>query len=128
MSNKVNKYMKQYEERNYAPKARKVTKSDLQEYINRGESRKATEASCSDSAEQSRKEQEDQMIRDMLNSSASKLDEIPKQIGEEDEERREEDAGKAHRQRRQRVSLSDKRGCEAEESRPVKQTKRKSKA
>ncbi len=58
--------MKQYQERNYAPKTRKVTKSDLQKYINRDESREVTETSGSNSVECSRQEQEEIKSIDLL--------------------------------------------------------------
>lgn len=76
MSNKVNKYMQQYQERNYAPKARKIQKSDLAKYCDRSESGKAAETGNSDSVQQSWKEQEDQMIRELSYSSRCDFDEI----------------------------------------------------
>ncbi len=123
-SNKVNKYMKQYEERNYAPKARKVTKSDLAEYINRSEGRQAAEASSGDSAEQSREEKE---VTIPCYGKVVVVTEEVVFIGEQNEESRKEDVGKAHKQRRQRVPRSDQGRCEAEESRPVRKTKCKKK-
>jgi hypothetical protein len=51
--------MDMYEERNYAPRQRKIEKSDLQEYLDRSKIWKTSETSCSDSDECSREEQEE---------------------------------------------------------------------
>lgn len=57
----VNKYLDQYKERNYAPKQRKIEKSDLTKHCNRSESRKTTETSCGNSDECGREEQKEEV-------------------------------------------------------------------
>ncbi len=59
VSNKVKKYMKQYQERNYAPKTRKIEKSDLSKHSHGSAFRQTNEASSGDSLQQSGQEQEE---------------------------------------------------------------------
>lgn len=63
-SAKVIKYLSQYGERNYAPKVRKIEKCDLKQYQNRDACRQATETSCSNSDEQSRKIKEEKVANE----------------------------------------------------------------
>lgn len=56
--------MSKYEERNYAPKARKLEKSDFKQYSNRSESWEASSSGCCDSLQKSREEQEE--IREII--------------------------------------------------------------
>jgi len=58
-SKKCQKYMNKYEERNYAPKNRKIEKSDISKYSNGNSRRETSESSSCDSLQQSRKEQEE---------------------------------------------------------------------
>lgn len=96
-SNKVNKYLNQYQERNYAPKTRKIQKGDLAKYCYRGQSGKATEASDCHSIQQSRQEQEkvDLLTLDLLELKAKDVEWYGKTvlvteqcvyIGDDDEE------------------------------------------
>ena len=57
-SGKHHKYMKQYGERNYAPKIRKLEKNDIKKHSNRSESRETSKTSCCDSLLKGRKEPE----------------------------------------------------------------------
>ncbi len=54
-------YISKYQERNYAPKIRKLEKSDIKKHQNRDESRKETEPSNCNSNVQSGKEQEEKI-------------------------------------------------------------------
>jgi hypothetical protein len=58
-SSKFEKYMKKYQEKNYASKVRKIEKSDLGKYCDRSSIRKTSEASSSDFIQQSRKIEEE---------------------------------------------------------------------
>lgn len=97
---KIEKYMRQYNERNYAFKERKLEKRDLVKYINRSECRQTAEASCGDSDEQSRK--------------------IKEEIEVKNEEVRKEDVGQTYQQGRQGISKSNQGRCKIEESHPCK--------
>lgn len=70
VSAKVKKYMAPYNERNYAPKERKIEKSDLRKYPYRSPRWQATEASCGDSLQQSGTEQEEEIDGPSQNSPA----------------------------------------------------------
>ncbi len=59
ISSKCQKYMNQYQERNYAPKVRKVEKGDIRKHSNGSEIGKTSETSCSNSIQQSREKQEE---------------------------------------------------------------------
>lgn len=55
--------MNKYEERNYAPRQRKIEKSDLQKHSDRSESRQTCETSSSHSLFCSRQEQKEEIIQ-----------------------------------------------------------------
>lgn len=65
VSSKCQKYMKQYEERNYAPKVRKLEKNDIQKHCDRSSGRQACESSRSDSLFCSEKVQEKEINEDL---------------------------------------------------------------
>jgi len=58
-SKKCQKYLEQYQERNYAPKNRKLEKYDFKKYSDGSSGRKAYEASRSDRLQQSREIEEE---------------------------------------------------------------------
>ena len=58
VSGKCQKYMNQYQERNYAPKSRKIEKNDLFQYSNGNPSWKTPKTVGCDCVQQSRKELE----------------------------------------------------------------------
>lgn len=58
LSTKCQKYINQYQERNYAPKKRKIEKSDLRKHRNGGPRWETPKASCSDCLQQSQQRKE----------------------------------------------------------------------
>jgi len=102
MNKKSQKYINQYQERNYAPKERKLEKSDLIKYCNRGESRETSETGCSNSLQQSRESKEEKIKGDYNESS------------------REEEIVETYQQGRQGISFSDKGRQETEETNTFK--------
>ena len=58
LSSKCQKYINQYQEKNYAPKKRKIEKSDLRKHRNGSPRWKTTETSCSNCIQQSREVKE----------------------------------------------------------------------
>ena len=67
--------MKQYEERNYAPKVRKKQKQHISQYSNGSESRQASETSCCNSLQRCREEQEENEIIDVIIETYAKVEE-----------------------------------------------------
>lgn len=128
-SKKFEKYMNMYQERNYAPKDRKVEKSDLGEYCDRSKCGTTTEASSGDCFQQSREEQEEvnpvlsldlQEIKktdiEWYDNCVQPKDSFVINPRSEDESIREEDVGKTHQEGRQGIQESDQRRCETEET------------
>lgn len=106
-SKKCQKYMKQYQERNYAPKIRKIEKNDLRKHCDGGSGRKAAEASHRDSLQQSRKEQEEK-VKESQN-----------------EEWRQEESVEALERRQEGIQGADQGRSEAQEDVNVQQEERK---
>lgn len=107
MSKKSEKYLSKYGERNYAPKVRKIEKSDLAEYSNRSQCWQTSEASCSNSIQQSRQEQEE-TLEEILDKTYHK--------GENNEKFREEDVDQTYQQGQQRIQDAAERGRAIEEN------------
>lgn len=101
MSKKVEKYMSQYGERNYAPKNRKIEKSDLREYSNRSQCRQAAETSCSNSIQQSRQEQEEEEV-----INHPKEDKMKKEHMKKEHEKKE---SKAYEKKEERKEKKEKK-------------------
>lgn len=68
VSKKVEKYLAQYNERNYAPKERKIEKSDLRKHPYRSSRWQTPEASCGDSFQQSGTQPEEEIDGPSQNS------------------------------------------------------------
>jgi hypothetical protein len=135
VSKKVQKYMNKYEERNYAPKQRKVEKGDLAKYSDRSTSWETCEAGCCDCLLSRRKEQKEEVDTSLdFYGKVILLDENTviefdeksdayedalaniKPILQDaiDESSREEDVSKTHQERRQRVQKSNQGRRETE--------------
>jgi len=121
--------MQQYQERNYAPKARKVEKGDLKQYSNRSEVGQKCQTSCCDSIQQSWRSEEEEIIPITPLELPLCLKEIVQQevewyislsgislTGEQGESLREEDVSKTHQERRQGVQEPDQGRCQAQEA------------
>lgn len=83
VSNKVNKYMNKYQERNYAPKERKLEKSDLGKYRDRSETWETSEASCGDCLLESWEEQEEKVTMELIMESYGNIPDNEEYIEEE---------------------------------------------
>lgn len=92
--------MDQYQERNYAPKIRKIEKSDFRKHCDGGSGRKACEASRRDC---------------ILQGKKNYKKEIELSIQGQHEEKREREDHQTSQERRQRIQRADQRGSEAQE-------------
>ena len=101
--------MKQYQERNYAPKVRKVEKGDLGKYRHGNPLRTPSEASCSNSLQQ---------------GGESKKEEVK---GTQYEIIREKDVYQTHQERRQGIQESNQGRCEVEKTNTCKTQEEKMK-
>ncbi len=62
LSKKCQKYINKYEEKNYAPKVRKLEKSDIKQHTHRNKIGISAEASSSYSLKQSREIEEEKVV------------------------------------------------------------------
>lgn len=116
--------------RNYALKDGKVKESYIREYSNRSKSRKAAEASSSNSLQQSGQEQEEVnlVFREppYYKTGVNPIilnDAWVVNLRKTDESSREEDPSETHQEGRQGIQSSDQGRCEAEETNPGNQRK-----
>jgi hypothetical protein len=112
--------------RNYALKDGKVKESYIREYSNRSKSRKAAEASRSNSLQQSWEEQEEVKLvfQDPAYYKVNPVilnDAWVVNLRNIDESSREEEHSKTHQEGRQGVQGSDQGRCEAQETNTGKQ-------
>ena len=104
--------------RNYAFKNRKIKESYLRKHCDGGSGRKAREASCCDSLQQSWKEQKEVTIQSYVKVVLLTKDII--YTGDDNESLRKEDVGQTHQEGRQGIQESDQRRCETEETNTCK--------
>ncbi len=94
LSKKCQKYISKYQERNYAPKKRKLEKSDLEKHCHGSTCWKAGKASGCDSLQQSGQEPKEEIV---LGTQAKEPDEYVRQSRDKESRERQEEQGDSSR-------------------------------